>query len=263
MELDCDAVVVGSGAGGLAAALALARSGLSVQVLEQHYLPGGWCHSFVLGGYRFSPGVHYVGNLGERGRLRKIYEGLGIAGELVFLELNPDGYDHILIEGEPRFDIPAGEMRYQDRLLERFPHESGGIDGYFRLMDRLDLGSLGHQGPGLAGPLKIPFVLAQGTRPLARVLESTIGDPRLRTILAMPAAGDYGLAPSRAPAVLHAAVTSHYLNGAWYPRGGGFAIPRAFSRGIRRAGGKVRLRARSTRSSWTPPVPGSVPWGSG
>ncbi len=243
MELDCDAVVVGSGAGGLAAALALARSGLSVQVLEQHYLPGGWCHSFILDGYRFSPGVHYLGNLGEQGRLRKIYEGLGIAGDLVFLELNPDGYDHILIDGETRFDIPAGEMLYKDRLRQRFPHESRGIDEYFRLMDRLDLGRLGHQGPGLAGPLKIPFVLAHGTRPLARVLGSTIGDPRLRTILAMPAAGDYGLAPSRAPAVLHAAVTSHYLNGAWYPRGGGFAIPRAFSRGIKRAGGKVRLRA--------------------
>jgi all-trans-retinol 13,14-reductase len=241
MELDCDAVVVGSGAGGLAAALALARCGLSVQVLEQHYLPGGWCHSFMLDGYRFSPGVHYLGNLGEQGRLRKIYEGLGIAGDLVFLELNPDGYDHILIEGETRFDIPAGEMRYKDRLLQRFPHESTGIEAYFRLMDRLDLGRLGHPGRGLASPLKLPFLLARGTRPLARVLEP-IEDPRLRTILAMPAAGDYGLAPSRAPAVLHSAVTSHYLNGAWYPRGGGFAIPRAFSRGIRRAGGKVRLR---------------------
>ncbi|HEX2179027.1 MAG TPA: NAD(P)/FAD-dependent oxidoreductase [Actinomycetota bacterium] len=242
MELDCDAVVIGSGAGGMAAALALARSGLSVQVLEQHHLAGGWCHSFVLDGYRFSPGVHYVGNLGEQGRLRKIYEGLGVAGDLVFLELNPDGYDHILIEGEAPFDIPAGEMRFKDRLLQRFPHESTGIEGYFRLMDRLDLGRLGHPGRGLASPVKFPFLLAQGTRPLKRFLE-TIGDPRLRTILAMPAAGDYGLAPSRAPAVLHSAVTSHYLNGAWYPRGGGFAIPRAFSRGIRRAAGKVRLRA--------------------
>jgi all-trans-retinol 13,14-reductase len=243
MALDCDAVIVGSGAGGLAAALALSRRGLSVQVLEQHYLPGGWCHSFMLQGYRFSPGVHYVGNLGEQGRLRKIYEGLGIAGELVFLELNPDGYDHILIEGEPRFDIPAGEMRYRERLLERFPHESKGIDRYLRLMDRLDLGRLGHPGSRLPGPLGIPPLLAHGTRPLARFLESTIEDPRLRTILTMPAAGDYGLAPSRAPAVLHSAVSSHYLNGAWYPRGGGFTIPRAFCRGIKRAGGTVRLRA--------------------
>ncbi len=235
MELDCDVVIVGSGAGGLTAGLALARRGLSVQVYEQHYLPGGWCHSFMLQGHRFSPGVHYVGNLGGQGRLRKIYEGLGVGGELVFLELNRDGYDHILIGGERRFDIPAGETHYRERLLRRFPHEAKGIDKYFRLMNRLDLGRLGHSGGSLPAPLSIPALLGHGFRPLGRFLESSIQDPRLRTILAMPAAGDYGLPPSRAPAVLHSAVTSHYLDGAWYPRGGGFAIPRALCRGIKRA----------------------------
>ena len=43
-----------------AAAVCLAQAGQKVLVLEQHYLPGGWCHSFSLEGYRFSPGVHYL-----------------------------------------------------------------------------------------------------------------------------------------------------------------------------------------------------------
>ncbi|MBW2258607.1 MAG: NAD(P)-binding protein, partial [Deltaproteobacteria bacterium] len=48
---DFDAIVIGSGAGGLTAAVALARAGKKVIVFEQHYLPGGWCHSFTLEGY--------------------------------------------------------------------------------------------------------------------------------------------------------------------------------------------------------------------
>ncbi len=58
---DFDTVIIGSGAGGMTAALALAQAGQRVCVLEQHDVPGGWCHSFTLEGYRFSPGVHYLG----------------------------------------------------------------------------------------------------------------------------------------------------------------------------------------------------------
>lgn len=59
-----DTIVIGSGVGGLTAALALARAGQRVLVAEQHYLPGGWSHSFSLAGHQFSPGIHYIGDLG-------------------------------------------------------------------------------------------------------------------------------------------------------------------------------------------------------
>lgn len=42
-----DTIIIGSGAGGLSAAICLARSGQKVLVLEQHDVPGGWCHSFL------------------------------------------------------------------------------------------------------------------------------------------------------------------------------------------------------------------------
>src|SRR5438552_3885568 len=136
--MDVDAIVIGSGAGGLAAALAMQQAGKRVLVLEQHYLPGGWCHSFDLGGYRFSPGVHYVGELAPGGRMRRIYEGLGLGPDLEFCELNPDGLDHVIVGGE-RFDIPRGKERLAERLRARFPGEARGIDGYLDTAHRLAL----------------------------------------------------------------------------------------------------------------------------
>ncbi|PJA51580.1 MAG: NAD(P)/FAD-dependent oxidoreductase, partial [Candidatus Marinimicrobia bacterium CG_4_9_14_3_um_filter_48_9] len=47
--------------------------------------------------------------------------------------------------------------------------------------------------------------------------------------------------PSQASAFIHAGITHHYFNGGWYPKGGAFAIPRAFVRALKRAGGEIRL----------------------
>ena len=43
---DIDAIVIGSGIGGMTCAVLLARSGKKVLVLEQHDQAGGCCHTF-------------------------------------------------------------------------------------------------------------------------------------------------------------------------------------------------------------------------
>ncbi len=242
-----DVIVIGSGAGGLTAAVALAQAGKKVLVLEQHDRPGGWTHSFTLNGYRFSPGVHYIGDLQEGGGLRRIYDGLGVSQDLTFVELNPDGYDHIVV-GEKRIDFPKGRENLIDRLKSHFPHEAQGIDAYFAdlaaMMDGLR--SLGN----LKNPLKTvtgaASVLKWARATGADLINAHISDPVLRGVLAGQS-GDHGMPPSQVSAFFHAGITNHYLNGGYYPLGGAFTLPRAFVRALKRAGGEIRLQSRVKR----------------
>jgi len=199
-----------------------------------------------LNGFRFSPGVHYVGALGPDGGLRRIYEGLGVANDLVFFEINPDGYDHVVV-GDERFDIPKGRERFAERLKERFPNETAGIDRYFDVIGRL-LDEMGAAMPvhslleAALLPVHMPTTLRWGLVPLASLLDHCTDEPLLRAILSIKA-GDHAMAPSRAPTALHAGLQGYYFDGGCYPRGGGHHIPETFIAHLRRHGGEIHLRA--------------------
>lgn len=242
-----DTIIIGSGAGGLVAAVALANHGQRVLVLEQHYLPGGWTQSFSLEGHRFSPGVHYLGECGAGGFLRNLYEGLGVTADLELCEMNPDGFDHLLVAGE-RFDVPRGWDRLVERLVQRFPHEERGLRRYFEVCKQLaaDVGrvdqllSFPHI---LAVPFLAPELLRWGLATQQSLLDRTVSDPLLRGFLAAQN-GDHGEPPGRASLAAHACLLAHYAGGAFYPRGGARSIPRALIRALRRRGGAIRLRTR-------------------
>ena len=98
-----DAVVIGSGLGGLLSGVILSRAGWRVTVLEKAAQPGGCLQTFVRDGLRFDTGFHSVAGLEEGGPLERIFRPLGLmdlpwerveeADEIVL-----DGVSHRLTE---------------------------------------------------------------------------------------------------------------------------------------------------------------------
>ena len=238
-----DTIIIGSGAGGLAAAICLSRAGQQVLVLEQHDVPGGWCHSFYLNGHRFTPGVHYIGLVGEGGSTSNLYEGLGIGNELAFFRMNPTAYEHCHI-GDERVDLPANFDDLIATLSERFPKEKKGIAKYLKTVKQVcDELMLIPKMNGFWDNITIPWRTRHlgkyGLFSLKTVIDWHIKDPVLKNVLNIQC-GDHGLPPAKSSFPLHCAVMSHYFDGGYYPMGGGGAIVKAMTNAIKRHGGEVR-----------------------
>ncbi|MFH7014195.1 phytoene desaturase family protein [Flavobacterium sp. FlaQc-52] len=240
-----DAIIIGSGVGGLATGICLARAGQKVLILEQHYVPGGWSHSFTLNGQRFSPGVHYVGLLEEGASTNELYRGLGIANDLVFFRMNKKAYEHCLI-GDKTFNLPAGIDNLKETLSSHFPSEEKNINEYLSLVEKVstELQLI----PKLQGwwqKITVPFRTKHFGKfalfPLKKVVGWHVKDPMLKAVLNIQC-GDHGLPPNRACFPVHCSVMSHYFDGGYYPMGGGGGIVKAMTNGIKRHGGEIRVQ---------------------
>ena len=63
---DLDAIIIGSGIGGLVTASQLASKGAKVLVLEKYIIPGGSGGSFKRNGYTFDVGASMIFGFGEK-----------------------------------------------------------------------------------------------------------------------------------------------------------------------------------------------------
>ena len=238
-----DSIIIGSGAGGLTAALCLAKAGQKVLVVEQHYVPGGWCHSFYIDGHRFSPGVHYIGLMDKGESTNELYSSLGIANDLVFFRMNAKAYEHCWI-GDERIDMPASFDALYTTLAERFPKEKKGLKKYLDLVRKVSnelylIPKMSGFWDNVTIPYRTRHLGKYGLFSLKRVIGWHIKDPLLQKVLNVQC-GDHGLAPAKASFPLHCALMAHYFQGGFYPMGGGAAIVKAMTTAIKKHGGIIR-----------------------
>jgi len=247
---ELDTIIIGSGVGGLAAAICLAREGQKILVLEQHYVPGGWSHSFTLNGQRFSPGVHYVGLIGEGQSTNEMYRGLGVANDMVFFRMNPKAYEHCLIANE-KIDFPSGIENLKNALSARFPKEEKNIREYLSLVDKVNYElQLMPKLKGFWQKITVPFRTKNFGKfalfPLKRVVGWHVKDDLLKAALNIQC-GDHGLPANLACFPVHCSVMSHYFEGGYYPMGGGGGIVKAMTNAVKRYGGEVRVKQNVTK----------------
>ena len=237
-----DAVVIGSGIGGLTAAAFMAKGGMRPLVLEQHFAPGGNAQTFRRKRmFDFDVGLHYIGDCGPGGFFPTMLEQLGIADRVEFVPMDQDGFDTLLLP-DMKFRVPAGWDRYRERLKAAFPQEAQAIDRYIDFLRMV----AGYAPPAGREPLKEVLTKPWSQRTLGEVFDAVEASHGLRHVLGAQCAL-YASPWSKAPVGMHAMVTEHYMRGAYFIRGGGRPLVEGLVHVIQKGDGEVRLRQRVKR----------------
>ncbi|XP_047212063.1 all-trans-retinol 13,14-reductase-like isoform X1 [Girardinichthys multiradiatus] len=250
-----DAIIIGSGIGGLGLAVMLAKVGKKVLVVEQHDRAGGCCHTFTEKGFEFDVGIHYIGDLWGHTPFRCMLDQMS-NGQLQWEPLE-NAYDHVILgplENRRSYPIYSGSTRFPEELKKRFPGEEKAIDDYMRLVKKTEFGIwlllvlklcplplakfLIHT--GLVKHLSSFFKMAP--RSLTDVVNELTENKDLRAVFTY-IFGTYGNKPKDASFAMHSLLITHYLSGAWYPKGGSSEIAYHMIPIIEKAGGAVLVRA--------------------
>lgn len=241
-----DAIVIGSGMGGMTTAAALAQVGRRVLILEQHYTPGGFTHVFRRPGYRWDVGVHAVGEVTRHSMPGRILHHL-TEGHLAWASLG-SVYDEFYFPDGFRIDFPDSPERFAHNLELAFPSEVEAIDDYLRFVRRVAGAMksyyLTRALPKRLGSFADRILAREAEKYLAMrtrdVLFDLTDDPRLRAVLAAQW-GYYGSVPSRSSFAMQALVVRHFSHGGYYPIGGAQKIGEALLGTVARAGGFTRV----------------------
>lgn len=234
-----DVVVIGAGIGGLTCATLLAKEGLAVLLLEQHYMVGGYCSTFRRGGFTFDASTHFYPLLGNPetmpGRLLRELE-----VDVGWVPMDPVDIFH-LPDGST-FAVPAGFEAYRRRLDARFPDSREALGAFFEdVREAYRYGTL-------------YYFRGRDNRRLDRwrdltlreVLDRRFEDRALKLVLTADVA-HWGSPPSRTSFVFDSMLRLSYFLGNYYPEGGSQVFADALAARFEALGGDILMSTRVRR----------------
>ena len=232
----------------MTAAALLAKTGMRICVLEQHYVPGGFTHTFTRKNYRWDVGVHAVGEVTTKSLPGRLLHAL-TDGALEWASLGPS-YDQFHFPGGFQIDFPDSPTQFKANLIAAFPSEAHGIERYLRLTKTVarDMQGflLGRMLPRAADFFSEPLLMRAVKPYLERTTADVVGeltkDEKLRALLTAQW-GYYGSPPTRSAFAMHALVVKHFLWGGHYPVGGSGQIALTLLNAVANTGGWTRIIA--------------------
>jgi len=229
-----DAVVIGSGIGGLITANLLAKDGLKVLLVEQHYMVGGYCSTFRRGGYTFDAATHFYPLLGNPETLTgRLLVELGTATRWVKM----DPVDTFHFPDGTRFAVPADFELYLARLKAEFPHEVRALDKFFAAVREVYLPGLVHYFHGRPAE-QLPRLAQYRELTVKDALDRWFHDPKLKLLLTADCP-HWGSRPGRTSFVFDSMLRLSYFLGNYYPQGGSQAFADDLARCFEQRGGHI------------------------
>jgi hypothetical protein len=241
-----DAIVIGSGIGGLVTATQLAVKGARVLVLERYLIPGGSAGFFERNGYRFDVGASMIFGFGNQGTTNLLTRALDAVG--MHLETIPDPVQvHYHLPDHLDIRVHRDYEQFLETLGQRFPTERQGIRRFydecwkvFHCLNSIELLSL--EEPRYVARVFLQHPLA--CLGLAKRLPVNVGtvarrhirDPELLGFIDMECYCWSVVPADRTPLINAGMVFSdrHY-GGVNYPRGGVGCIAQALVSGLEKS----------------------------
>jgi len=252
-----DAIIIGSGIGGLVTASQLASKGAEVLVLEKYIIPGGSGGSFKRKGYTFDVGASMIFGFGEKGYTNLLTRALKDVNEKCETIPDPVQLEYHL-PNNFSISVDKNYDQFINKLTATFPKEKVGIKKFydtcanvFKCLDSMPLLSI--EDPSYL--FKVFFKSPLSCLGLARWLPVNAGDvarkfikdPQLLKFIDIECFC-WSVMPALKTPMINAGMvfTDRHAGGINYPKGGVGTIAEKLVSGLEKLGSKIRYKANVT-----------------